>query len=78
LQKTDVDRSLFWTSGWSGINVELRRQLEDELERSKTLEQTRARQALAIADLEKEIANLRIARYDGKTAAGFMLPVLDE
>lgn len=56
-----------WSSGWSGINLEVRRQFEDEVERSKTLEATRVRQALAIADLEKEIANLRIARYDGMT-----------
>ena len=55
-----------WTPGWGGINAELRRQFEDEVERSRTLEATRERQAMAIADLEKEVANLRIARYSGK------------
>jgi hypothetical protein len=47
-------------------NLELRRQLDDEVERSNSLEATRARQAMAIADLEKEVADLRLVRYDGK------------
>jgi mTERF domain-containing protein len=65
LRKNDLEiQGLVLSGGWSGTNQELRRQLDEEVQRSRTLEATRSRQAIVIADLEKELANMRMARYD--------------